>query len=57
MARPATGKDVVVRANETLVQDRSIETFREAQAVILPPENGLSMDQVAAMLGLSESWA
>ena len=57
MARPASGKDVLATAQQALKAARTIEELRLAQAVILPLEYGLSMDQVAAMLGISKSWA
>lgn len=53
IARPATGKEVIVQAKEALVKARTLEQMREDQAVILPLEHGLSMDQVVAILGIS----
>ncbi len=57
MARPASGKEVLEKAKETLVNARTIEELRQAQAVILPLEYGFSIDQVAAVLGISKGWA
>lgn len=57
MARPATGKEVLAIAKEALAKARTVEQMREAQAVILPLEHGLSMDQVGAILGISRGWA
>ena len=57
MARPASGKDVLEKAKETLANARTVEELREAQAVILPLEYGFSIDQVAAVLGVSKGWA
>ena len=57
MARPASGKDVLEKAKETLANARTIEDLRQAQAVILPLEYGFSIDQVAAALGISKGWA
>jgi len=57
MARPASGSDVLPKAKEALAKARTVEELRQAQAVILPLELGLSMDQVAATLGISKSWA
>jgi hypothetical protein len=54
MARPATGKEVLAKAKEALAKARTVEQIREAQAVILPLEHGLSMDQVAATPGISK---
>lgn len=57
MARPASGKDVLDKAKETLANARTVEELRQAQAVILPLQYGFSMDQVAATLGISKGWA
>ena len=57
MARPATGKEVLAQAKAALAKARTVEQMREAQAVILPLEHGLSMDQVGAILGISRGWA
>ena len=57
MARPASGKDVLVKAKEALARARTAEEFRQAQAVILPLEFGFSMEQVAAVIGVSRGWA
>jgi transposase len=57
MARPASGKEVLVKAKEALAKARTAEELRQAQAVILPLEFGFSMDQVAAVIGVSRGWA
>jgi hypothetical protein len=57
MARPATGREVLAQAKAALASARTKEALREAQAVLLPPEHGLSMDEVAAILGISSGWA
>ena len=57
MARPASGKDVLEKAKETLANARTVEELRQAQAVVLPLEYGFSIDQVAAVLGISKGWA
>ena len=57
MARPASGKNVLEKAKEALLNARSVEELRQAQAVIMPLEYGFSMDQVAATLGISKGWA
>lgn len=40
-----------------MLNARSVEELRQAQAVIMPLEYGFSMDQVAATLGISKGWA
>lgn len=57
MARPASGEEVLAKAKETLANARTREELRQAQAVILPLEYGFSIDQVAAVLGISKGWA
>lgn len=57
MARPASGKETLSRAKEHLAKARSIGELRQAQAVILPLEFGFTMDQVAAIIGVSKGWA
>ena len=36
MARPASGKNVLEKAKEALVNARTVEELRQAQAVIMP---------------------
>ena len=57
MARPASGKNVLAMARQAISKARTAEELRQAQAVILPLEYGLSLDQVADILGVSKSWA
>lgn len=57
MARPASGKEVLTSAKEYLAKARTIGELRQAQAVILPLEFGFSMEQVAAIIGVSKGWA
>lgn len=57
MARPASGKEVLAKAKEALAKARTAEELRQAQAVILPLEFGFSMEQVAAVIGVSRGWA
>jgi len=57
MARPARGKEVLTEAREAVTRARTVEELRQAQAVILPLEFGFSMEQVAAVTGISKGWA
>ena len=57
MARPASGKEVLEKAKETLANARTVEELRQAQALVLPLEYGFSIAQVAAVLGISKGWA
>ncbi len=56
MARTARGQEVVSRAREALKQARTVEEFRQAQAVILPLEFGFPLEQVAIVTGISKGW-
>jgi hypothetical protein len=53
MARPVSGKDVLEKTKETLAKARTVEELRQVQAVVLPLEYDFSIDQVAAVLGIS----
>jgi transposase len=44
-------------SQETLANARTVEELRQAQAVVLPLEYGFSIDEVAAVLGISKGWA
>lgn len=57
MARPARGKEFLAQAREILKNAKTIEEFRQAQALILPLEYGFSIKQVAAVTGISRGWA
>jgi hypothetical protein len=47
MARVASGKEVLMQAKELPVNASTIEELRQAQAVVLSFEPGLSMEQTA----------
>jgi len=57
MARPAQGKEFLAQAKEMLKRAKTIEEFRQAQALILPLEYGFSIKQVADVTGISCGWA
>jgi len=57
MARRASGQETVGTARVRLTQARTINELRQAQAVILPLEFGLSLEQTAMILGVSKGWA
>jgi transposase len=56
-ARKVKGKDVLDKAKDLLSKARTIEELRQAQAIILPFEFGLSLSQTANIIGVSKSWA
>jgi len=57
MARAASGRDVIEKAKEYLSKARTVDELRQAQAVVLPLEFGFSMEQTAAVTGVSKGWA
>ena len=57
MARIASGKEFLEQAKELLAHARTVDELRQAQAVVLPLELGLSMAQTATAIGVSAGWA
>ncbi|WP_025040271.1 winged helix-turn-helix domain-containing protein [Nitrosospira briensis] len=55
MARPATGREFVEAAKEKIASAKTVEALRAAQALLLPLEFGLSLEQTAVIIGLSKS--
>ena len=53
MARPATGNAHVEAARKLLKTARTVEEMRIAQAVLLPLDLGLSLEQTAQAIGRS----
>lgn len=57
MARVASGREFLEEAKAGLAKAKTVNQLRQAQAVVLPLELGLSLEQTAQMLGVSEGWA
>ncbi len=55
MARPATGREFVKAAKERIATAKTVDALRAAQALLLPLEFGLSLEQTAMVIGLSKS--
>src|ERR1700712_2087953 len=55
MARPATGQAFIETAKERIASAKTVEALRSAQALLLPLEFGLSLEQTATIIGLSKS--
>jgi hypothetical protein len=55
MARPATGREFVEAAKERIAAAKTVDALRAAQALLLPLEFGLSLEQTATIIGLSKS--
>lgn len=57
MGRTASGRDVLAHATACLAQAKTVEALRQAQAVVLPLEFGLTLPQTAQAIGVSVGWA
>jgi transposase len=57
MARIARGKEILATAQEALGKAHTLKELRAAQSVVLPLVNGFTMEQVAAIIGVSRGWA
>lgn len=56
MSRKASGADVLNSARKLAVNAETVGELRMALAVVLPTEFGLSLEQVAGLVGKSVSW-
>jgi hypothetical protein len=56
MARTPSGHQLVEKAKELLVKARTAKEVRQAQAVILPLEFNMSLEQTSAITGISKNW-
>lgn len=57
MARTASGANVMDQAKTNVAKARTVGDLRRAQAVLLPLEFGLSLEQTAEAIGVSKGWA
>ena len=57
MARRASGEEWLNEAKACLAKAKTVEELRQAQAVVLPLEFGLSLQQTAQAIGVSVGWA
>ncbi len=58
MSRPASGDDeVLMNARQAIASARTVEQLRQAQAVVLPLDYGLSLADTAQVIGVSPGWA
>jgi transposase len=56
MARRAGGHQFLEKAKELLVSAKTAKEVRQAQAVILPLEFNMSLEQTSAITGISKNW-
>jgi hypothetical protein len=58
MSRPASGgAGVLMNARQAIASARTVDQLRQAQAVVLPRDHGLSLAQTARVLGVLPGWA
>lgn len=57
MARKASGAEVLGQAKAGVAKAKTAQDLRQAQAVLLPLEFGLSLEQTAEAIGVSVGWA
>lgn len=57
MSRTARGQEVLEQAKACLIKAKTVNELRQAQAVVFPLELGLSLEQTAELIGVSEGWA
>ncbi|MEI6601820.1 MAG: winged helix-turn-helix domain-containing protein [Comamonadaceae bacterium] len=58
MSRPATGDDqVLMSARKVIESAQTVEQLRQAQAVVLPLDFGMSLSDTAQVIGVSPGWA
>ena len=57
MARPASGdEEVLMKARQAIAEAQTVEQLRQAQAVVLPLDFGLSLADTARVMGVSRCW-
>ena len=58
MSRPASGDaEVLSNARKAIASAQTVEQLRQAQAVVLPLDHGLSLAETARVIGVSRGWA
>ena len=57
MSRRASGWEVLKQAKEQVTKAKTVEDLKKAQAVVLPLEMRLTMEQTAEAIGVSMGWA
>lgn len=57
MSRPPRGRNVLDSALQAIASATTIEQLRQAQAVAMPLQYGMSLEQTAQAVGVSKGWA
>lgn len=58
MSRPASGdQEILLKAREAIATAQTVKQLRQAQAVVLPLDYAMSLDDTAKGIGVSVGWA
>ena len=57
MGRTAGGHPFIGKAKDLLTKARTVQELRQAQAVVLPLEFNMSLDQTSSIIRVSKGWA
>lgn len=57
MSRPMKGQEVLGNALQAIASAKTVEQLRQAQAVVMPLQYGMSLEQTAQAIGISRGWA
>jgi transposase len=57
MSRKAGGTEILEKAKACLPKAKTVDELRQAQAVVLPLELGLTLEDTAIAIGVSVGWA
>lgn len=58
MSRPTSGdQKILLKAREAIATAQTVEQLRQAQAVVLPLDYGMSLADTAKLIGVSVGWA
>jgi hypothetical protein len=57
MSRPMSGQEVLDDALQAIASAKTVEQLRQAQALVLPLQYGMSLAQTAQAIGISSGWA
>lgn len=57
MSRKASGTEALEKAKGCLSKAKTVDELRQAQAVVLPLEFGLTLEDTAQAIGVSVGWA
>lgn len=58
VSRPASGdQEILLKAREAIATAQTVEQLRQAQAVVLPLDYAMSLNDTAKAIGVSVGWA